>query len=268
MGLIEWMQVSEQNGSIIVPGKEGSVKRASVLITVLLLSGALFAQVHGVPASITSYGPGRSMAPGVPASVTSLGPNGYTNPCNQPGCANAFFLYPFGSTPSSIAKPTHSGGHHGGHHGGNGYGGYYGGYAYIPYAYPVAVPVPVQPEETAEPEEPEPPAPTVFERRSVVQPVPYSNNVVAAPAADTEPKHTNLSPVSEEKIPVVVVFKDGHQQEIPNGNYAIVGDLLYDLSGPIAHKIKLADLDIAQTIQLNEQRGVEFSVPAGYKPQA
>jgi hypothetical protein len=235
----------------------------------------MFAQLHGVPASVTSFGPGRSMAPGVPASVTSLGPRGY-NPCNQPGCANAFFFYPIGTTPASISHPTHNG-HHGGHHRPvtGGYG--YGGYAYIPYAYPVAVPVAVEPEEAVDadvaagPEEPDAPAPTVFERRPVVQPAPYAPEERApetTAAAEPQDKHVNLSPVSEEKIPVVIVFKDGHQQEISNGNYAIVGDLLYDLSGPIAHKIKLADLDLAQTVQLNEQRGVEFSLPAAYKPQA
>jgi hypothetical protein len=135
----------------------------------------------------------------------------------------------------------------------------------------------VEPEEGPEeaegagPEEPDAPAPTVFERRPVAQPAPYAP-LERAPEAvvsdEPEGKHVNLSPVSEEKIPVVVVFKDGHQQEIANGNYAIVGDTLYDLSGAVAHKIKLADLDLSQTVQLNEQRGVEFSLPAALKPQA
>jgi len=139
----------------------------------------------------------------------------------------------------------------------------------VPYAIPYAVPVEpeVPDEQAAYVQEPDPPAPTVFERRPVVQPAPYVGAAVDQ-GTSSEPKHMNLSPVSEEKIPVVIVFKDGHQQEIGNGNYAIVGDMLYDLSGPIAHKIKLADLDLNQTMQLNEQRGVEFSLPAGYKPQA
>ena len=39
------------------------------------------AQIHGVPASVTSFGFGGSdnPTPGVRASVTSLGPNGYGN---------------------------------------------------------------------------------------------------------------------------------------------------------------------------------------------
>ena len=241
------------------------MKKANLLVaaSLVLASCALFAQVHGVPPSVTSYGPGRGQAPGIPASVTSLGPNGYSNTCNQPGCNNAFFLYPPGSTHVGHT-PHHPNG--GGHHIGG--VGYYG-YGYIPYAYPVAVPVAVAPEspvsDTADQAaEPDPPAPTIFERRPDVQPAPYTTDINAEPS---QGRHTNISGVSEEKIPVVIVFKDGHQQEIANGNYAIVGDLLYDLSGPIAHKYKLADLDLAQTQQLNEQRGVEFSLPPSYKPQ-
>src|SRR5258705_6804166 len=42
-------------------------------------SASLHGQIHGVPASVTSFGFGgsHSFAPGVPASVTSLGPNGF-----------------------------------------------------------------------------------------------------------------------------------------------------------------------------------------------
>jgi len=248
------------------------VKRASLILTVLLLSAALFAQVHGVPPSVTSFGPGRSMTPGIPASVTSLGPNGYNFVCSQPACAN-----PFGPSfaPVITRSSTLHGTHHGGHHRpvqGFGYGYGYGGYAYIPYAVPV--PVAVAPDEAAgddvqQPQEPDPPAPTIYERRPVVQAEAHMANAPAEPMAEASSsgKHVNLSPVSEEKIPVVIVFKDGHQQEIANGNYAIVGDMLYDLSGTVAHKIKLADLDLAQTVQQNEQRGVEFSLPASLKPQ-
>lgn len=250
------------------------MKRASVIVTVLLLSSALFAQTRGGPPSITPSGVVRSSA------AVPLTPGVYNSLCSQPGCANAFFPYPFGATPASVQHPSH--GHHhrpttGTTGYGYGYGGYGAGYVYVPYAYPVPVAVaPDGPADAAAEEDPDPPAQTPFERRPVVQPAPYSAErpgpyAVAQPANtadDATPKHMNMSPVSEEKIPVVIVFKDGHQQEIANGNYAIVGDLLYDLSGPIAHKIKLADLDLTQTVQLNEQRGVEFSLPSTYKPQA
>ena len=263
-GLRDFGMFPEYDGDI--------VKRASIIVGVLLLSTALFAQVRGVPASVTSFAPGRGMAPGVPASITSLGPNGYsTAPCTQPGCGNAYFFYPIGTTPGTIAQPGRGGHHHpgggGGHHGHNGRFYNSGGYVYVPYTYPV--PVAVEPEEEeAQPEQAEPPAPTVFEHRSVVQPAPYTEPSYPVQQQATEPEHHNMSPVSEEKIPVVVVYKDGRQLEIQNGNYAIVGDMLYDLSGPIAKKIKLADLNLTQTIQQNEQRGVEFTLPSSYKPPA
>jgi hypothetical protein len=265
------------------------VKRAIVIVTFLVLSAALFAQVRGVPSSVTSYGQGRGAAPGVPASVTSLGPNGYGGPCTQPGCAYYYPQYPIGATPGSIGQSHHGGGHGGGgHHGGNGSGngghhsgGYSGGYLYVPYA----VPVVAEPEEPLQAEEPDPPAPTIFEHRPNVQPGPYANDEsrygehyldareqsATQPriaAKDEPPKHVNLSPVSEEVIPVVIVYKNGTQQEIKNGNYAIVGDMLYDLSGTIAHKVKLSDLDLKKTVLQNEQRGVDFNLPASLKPEA
>jgi len=224
----------------------------------------------------TSALPGRSAIPsGIPVGgINSVGPSGfsYTSPCNSGGCA---FYYPStGATyyPGQLpVYPSHGHGGHGqGGHNGHHHNHYTSAY-YVPYAYPVEVPVAVEPDQpdVAADEQIDAPAPTVFERRPVVQPAPYT--AVAprpTPAADPNGKHVNLSPVSDEKIPVVIVFKDGHQQEIANGNYAIVGNLLYDLSGPVAHKIKLDDVDLAQTIQQNEDRGVEFSVPAAYKPQA
>ena len=81
------------------------VKLISKFAVGLLLAGLpLFAQIHGVPASVTSHGAGRGPAPGVPASVTSvgrgiqggrvtpvrpsvtsLGPNGFSNTCTNSG---------------------------------------------------------------------------------------------------------------------------------------------------------------------------------------
>ena len=59
--------------------------------------------------------------------------------------------------------------------------------------------------------------------------------------------------------PTVLVFRDGHQQEVRN--YAIVGDTLYDIGGSTAKKIKLGDLDLEKTAQVNDSRGVEFQLP-------
>ena len=57
----------------------------------------------------------------------------------------------------------------------------------------------------------------------------------------------------------VLVFKDGHRAEVVN--YAIVGDTLFDFSGDRAHKIAIADLDIAATQKANDAAGVEFKLP-------
>jgi len=45
------------------------------------------------------------------------------------------------------------------------------------------------------------------------------------------------------------------------GNYAIVGDTLFDFSGDRTHKILLADLDIPATQKANDASGVEFKLP-------
>jgi hypothetical protein len=58
----------------------------------------------------------------------------------------------------------------------------------------------------------------------------------------------------------VLVFKDGHQVEV--ANYAIVGNTLYDLSGGHRQKISLADLDLNATAKQNDDRGIDFQLPA------
>lgn len=58
----------------------------------------------------------------------------------------------------------------------------------------------------------------------------------------------------------LLVFNDGHQRQIQN--YAIVGQTLWILSDARATKVPLADLNLDQTIKINEERGVEFLGPA------
>jgi hypothetical protein len=58
----------------------------------------------------------------------------------------------------------------------------------------------------------------------------------------------------------ILIFRDGHQLEI--GNYAIVGDTLYNMAGANeSHKILLADLDLDKTVKVNQARGYEFRLP-------
>jgi hypothetical protein len=224
-------------------------------------------------------------------SVTSLGPHGWNTmgPClGVQGCTEPFFR-PNINFRAGTLEFGNVNGHHGGRGGHRHNGGFRGGYVY---SYPYYVPYPVAvPEDAYAPEEPideeQAPAPTIFENRREYRPAPnptltgdaaadsrygehYLDSREQRPArpepAEQATSHHEMSPTSREIIPVLLVFKDGHQQEI--GNYAIVGDTLYDLGTFVAHKIKLADLDLQQTVEKNEQRGVEFNLPASLKPKA
>jgi hypothetical protein len=59
----------------------------------------------------------------------------------------------------------------------------------------------------------------------------------------------------------VLVFKDGHHQEVTN--YAIVGSTLFDLTGGRSRKIPLSELDLMATAKQNDDRGIDFQVPVG-----
>jgi hypothetical protein len=58
--------------------------------------------------------------------------------------------------------------------------------------------------------------------------------------------------------PTVLVFRDGHRQEI--ANYAIMGSTVFVLSGPRA-RIPIAELDVPATVRVNADKGIEFNVP-------
>ena len=59
----------------------------------------------------------------------------------------------------------------------------------------------------------------------------------------------------------MLVFKDGHQLEVEN--YAIVGATLYDLTEGHRRKVALSDLDLTSTAKQNDDRGIDFHLPAG-----
>jgi len=60
--------------------------------------------------------------------------------------------------------------------------------------------------------------------------------------------------------PTVLVFRDKHIQEVEN--YAISGETLWVFNEQRAKKIPLSELDVPATTKLNEERGLEFKVPA------
>ncbi len=226
---------------------------ASVALFGLLMLSVFFvssghAQINGAPASVTSPGFGGRAINGPPASVTSLGPNGYA-----PG---GYAPYARGSFIPPNARRDGNGRHH--HH-------------YVPYAppYAYAVPVPYAVDIGAtdddadnaadDPDDNYQGGPTVFDRRgsgarSYVPPVrdvpaPHSAQATDASVADPDPPQK----------PTLLVFKDGRKLEV--GNYAIVGQTLFDLTPGHARKVALANLDLEATRQQNDDRGVTFQLP-------
>jgi hypothetical protein len=233
----------------------------AVAVVALALVLPAMGQIRGVPASVTSMAPWRSFTPGPAASVTSLGPNGFSTPCSSPGALipsamgctptqfTSGFYYPDARNRGPVnLRPKR-------HHNTNA-GAYYP--VYVPYAYPVAVAGEPDAEAAAEPD---PPAPTIFERRPTTGSVAESARHAQPAAVAYEPSPAE----AREQIPVVLVYLDGHQQEVTN--YAIVGPTLYDLGTFVAHKIPLAELNLKATIKANDDRGVEFSVPAWVKTE-
>ena len=203
------------------------------------------AQIKGVPPSVTSFGFGGSdnPTPGVRASVTSLGPNGYGNsrPVFGNCCAN-FFM------PANPNPPLFSGRRH--RHGDHDF--FAVGVsepAYIPYAVPYAEEadddsLDVDYVHAPGPRNPAPPSKRAGDRDS-------------APKADASAKPED--PVAAQPS-TVLVFKDGHKSDVVN--YAIVGDTLFDFGAGRTHKILLADLDLPATRKANDDRGIDFQIPA------
>jgi hypothetical protein len=268
------------------------MKRAAITIAVVLvLMGSLAtAQIRGVPASVTSYGFGgsRSATPGPPASVTSLGPNGFAgtssihirttqgahhqrnffnNPCaggvtplipSAMGCTNPAFNTFVGAGGVQVGGTVNTGRRHQPR-----------GFAapvYVPYAYPYPVVVEdtTQPEAYADTAEPDPPAPTIFERRPQYMPYAAEDSSgysrAPRPAAAAAPEEP-----ARPQVATVLIYRDGHEEEV--SNYAIMGSTLYNLGTFVAQRIPLERLDLKATVKANEDRGVDFALPASAKDQ-
>lgn len=253
-------------------GYDSHVKRlnsATVAALVLVLGGLVFlvpcarAQINGTPASVTSINSGGHLnsTPGVPASITSLGPNGLQprNPgFNQPPCCSLIQPNP--------NQPLGQRNHH--HRRGQFFPG--GGAVYVPYAYPVVVgeseadPAADQQEEDQR-EDDYRGGPTIFDRRGAGQPARSYADAYAQRPSRPQPETEAAATASPAEAPVadqpqtVLVFKDGHQVEVQN--YAVIGDVLYDLTPGRHHKIPLADLDLKSTMNQNDDRGIDFRLP-------
>ncbi len=192
----------------------------------------LQSQINGVPPSVTSIGFGGRFINGISPSVTSLGLNGYGNSWSVFGncCANIFM-------PANPNPPLFSGRHHHRDHAVFAVG--VSEPVYIPYAVPY--------DQDADDDSPD---------VDYVH-APGTRNAKAAPGdpAPGDPEE----PVAAQPS-TALVFKDGHQSDVLN--YAIVGDTLFDFSTGRTKKILLADLDLPATRKANDDRGVDFQIPA------
>lgn len=225
------------------------LQRATVVglaVFFLTVVPAAFAQINGVPSSVTSIGFGGHPGPhGVPPSVTSIGPRGLV-PNNQfptPGTCCITQTVP--------NKPNPGNNHH--HHDRP-----VGGYAY--YAVPYAAPYYADDSNAVSDSSDDQYSggPTIFDRRGAGQPAPYQVSQYAAPQALAQPAASDAP--APDQPQTILVFKDGHQLEV--SNYAIVGSTLFDLTPGHSRKVPLADLNLSATAQQNDGRGIDFQLPS------
>jgi hypothetical protein len=216
------------------------------------------ALAQGPPASVTSpgFGGNSNKFNGVPAGVTSPG-------FGQTGANRRFF-----TPPSCCINPLFPGNsrppvNHRHHFPDFPVAGAV--YA-VPYYVPVTTDEPV--DDTMEQMQPQPQSnqylggPTVFDRRGPGMPA-YATPT-PRPAAQEPVLESDSAPAPEpapaaDQPQTLLVFKDGHKVEVQN--YAIVGDMLYDMTPGHQRKVTLADLDIGATVKQNDDRGIDFRLP-------
>jgi hypothetical protein len=106
--------------------------------------------------------------------------------------------------------------------------------------------------------------PQVVGQSSQPEPVRASSQPSTAPPATR--RRTEAAKPPSELPPAVLVFRDGHQEEI--GKYMISGTTIYVStdywsSGSWTRKVQLAELDVPATLKLNQERGANFRLPSG-----
>jgi hypothetical protein len=216
----------------------------SLIAIALLALPSAFGQVHGVPPSVTSiqfHVP--PFLPNIMPSVTSLGPNS--------------FAYRAGPVPPPYGVPRSIYGH-----------GRRNGYGYYGYGTTYAVPYYVSAYDTSAGYDSGGGTPYLYsgppaeQTLHIVVDTPPVRHEIADDTQDSfppeaaKPKHErDAGPVD----PTVLVFRDGHKQEV--SNYAIMNQTLYVFDSR-TQKISLGDLDVPATIKANDDRGVEFHLPA------
>ncbi len=247
----------------------------AISVLVAALQAPLAAQIRGIPPSVTSIGSGSSpTTPGIGASVTSLG---------AAGLGNRFGTTTFVTTVPDPHfrkfRPVHK---------------------FVPFFWPVIYQP--QPQPPVVVVQPQPPVVVVVDRDDdresdsreplvlewkgdkYVRVSPEGEDDTAGEDESQRPRRSPRErkqarrapePLAEESVArkrepepeppaTVLVFLDGRRVDVRN--YAIVGELFYDLSDRLPKKILLADLDLEATIAANEERGLEFRLPTASSP--
>jgi hypothetical protein len=211
--------------------------------------GPVQAQINGVPPSVTSIGFGGRFLNGIPPSVTSLGTNGYGSLPFLGGCCASFFL------PTNSSTPLFSDHQHRRRDKDK---------DKDKVIFPVEVIEPIYaPYADSPTDEAGDDPPDVGHARAADPPIAES----PGKRVGNSDSVTNASDVYPAEEPVaaqpstLLVFRDGHRFEIVN--YAVVGDVLFDFASDRTRKILLADLDLPATQKANDDRGVDFEIPAG-----
>ena len=239
-------------------GRAEEVPVLSLRTAVFVLTIAFFAllpasaQIHGIPPSVTSI-PNHvpPFLPNAPASVTSLGPYGYccSRPSNIPYRNPAFpnrynrrgygYGYGYGAAvPYYYLYPAYD-------------PGYDTGGMSSPYLY------------SGPPQGQTPPAEQtlhIIVETAPTRTAPSQDDMGPDQAAQGAPAIPSQEPGPG--VPTLLVFRDGHHQEVTN--YAIMGQTVY-VFDKRTQKIALADLDIPATVKANDDEGVEFKVPGQKK---
>ena len=81
----------------------------------------------------------------------------------------------------------------------------------------------------------------------------------APPPAPGPVAQPTVQAKAQEDLPVIVVFLDKHIREVKS--YAVANEMLVVLDGNKRTKFPLADIDLAATMKLNDERGVDFQIP-------
>ena len=97
--------------------------------------------------------------------------------------------------------------------------------------------------------------------------LPISPGYSQPQASSLEPKSTGPKEASQPPTklpPAVLVFRDGHQEEVER--YVVQGDSLYTSAdywriGSWTRRIPMAELDVPASVKLNAARGGNFSLP-------